>query len=89
MKYTARLAFAYFGLSVLATYGSFTIFKGPSTPMELFWDQALRVLLFPGRPLFDVCTGSVSQALIWGANSVLWGFVFAYCFLLWRKPKAG
>jgi hypothetical protein len=88
IKYTALLTILHFGLSVLATSGSFTIFKGPSTPSEVFWDHVLTILLFPGRLFFHVFADDLSHAIIWGANSLFWGFVLAYCFLAWTRSKA-
>lgn len=87
IKYAALITIVHFGLTILATYGSFTIFRGPSTPTETFWDHVLGVLQFPGRLLFEVSGDDLFQAIIWGANSLLWGCVLAYSFVLWKKSR--
>jgi hypothetical protein len=87
IKYALLFTIVHFGLSVVATYGSFTIFAGPSTPSEVFWDHILGILLFPGRLLFEVFANDLSHSIIWISNSLLWGVVLAYCILAWRKFK--
>lgn len=88
IKFGLIVAIAHFGLLVLAIRASFTIFTGPSTAGEVFWDHVVGVLLFPGSLLFQVMADDLSRAVIWGLNSLLWGFILAYCYLAWRKVRA-
>jgi hypothetical protein len=88
IKYGLLFAAGHFGLLVLAIYGSFTIFKGPSTPSEVFWDHVAGVLLFPMSLLIEIVNDDLIHALLMGLNSLIWGTVLAFSFQACRKFKA-
>jgi hypothetical protein len=71
-------ALAHLGLVILAVANGFIIFRGPSTPTEVFWDGAMRVLLFPADQLFGIIRNGPFQVLLTGLNSLLWGAVAAF-----------
>lgn len=70
-------AVVHFCLLMLAISNGFIIFGGPSTAWEIFWSNAMEVLLFP-LDLFSLGPLSTwGQTLLFGANSLLWGTVLA------------
>jgi hypothetical protein len=89
ITYGLLFALVHFLLLWLAMYESFAIFKGPSTPGEIFWDRVAGVLLFPASLLIALVDNSTTESVLMGLNSLLWGFLIALCFLAWRKGKSG
>jgi hypothetical protein len=58
-----------------------------ATPVELFWDHVTGFLLFPGSLLFKIFRNGTGRVILGVANSLLWGFILAFCFLRWRSSK--
>ncbi|HWW01360.1 MAG TPA: hypothetical protein VNZ64_16810 [Candidatus Acidoferrum sp.] len=80
-------AVIHFGLMVLAIYNGFVIFRGPSTPSEIFWDRAMQVLLFPGSLLIRIVSDKLGQSVLMVLNSLLWGAIFGSIYVKLRKSR--
>jgi hypothetical protein len=79
---------AHFGLTILAMFNGFNIFRGPSTASEIFWEGAMLVLLFPSDLLPGFVLDTWGQTIIILFNSLLWGIAFTFLFLWWRKSHS-
>lgn len=77
----------HFGLLVLAIVNAFTIFRGPSTASEVFWDHVMRVLLFPSILLLPAVHNNLGQSALMVLNSFLWGTAFGLAFIRLRKSR--
>ena len=80
-------ALVHFGMLALAIRNGFIIFRGPSTPSEIFWDRAMQVLLFPGSLLIRTVTDKVAQSVVMVLNSLLWGTIFGFVYVKLRKSS--
>jgi hypothetical protein len=83
------IAATHFGLLVLALFLSFSIFSGPTTSWEIFWERAGEVLLYPLFPILQEITDRTGQSIVAGINSILWGCIGAFLFLRWKARRAG
>jgi hypothetical protein len=77
---------AHFGLTMLAIFKGFIIFRGPSSASEIFWANAMLVLLFTSDLLNGIVLDTWSQTFLMLLNSLLWGTALTFLFLWWRKP---
>jgi hypothetical protein len=68
----------HFGMLSLAIANAFIIFRGPSTPWEIFWDRMVYVLLFPAGLVYEQVHNSTGQLLLMIANSFLWGAAITF-----------
>jgi hypothetical protein len=73
-------AVIHFALLWLAIANAFVIFRGPSTPWEIFWDRTASVLMFPASLVYEQIHNGPGQLLIMIANSFLWGSAVAIAF---------
>jgi hypothetical protein len=80
---------AHFGLTMLAIFHGFIIFRNPSSPWEIFWASAMVVLLFPSVLLNGIVLNTWSQTILMLLNSLLWGTALTFLFLWWRKSRTG
>jgi hypothetical protein len=49
----------------LAIWLSFTLFKGPSTDSEIFWNHVRKVLQFPGSNVVEISSNVAWIATVW------------------------
>jgi hypothetical protein len=80
-------AVIHFCLLLLAMANGFIIFRGPSTPWEIFWYDAMEVLLFPLDLFPWGALDAWGQTFMYGLNSLLWGTGLAFLFLRVQKSR--
>lgn len=81
-------AVIHFCITMVTIYNGFIIFRAPTTTSEIFWTEAMNIMLFPANILFQGSGNKLEQTLAIIFNSLVWGSVFSAVYLiLWKKPK--
>jgi hypothetical protein len=87
LRLTLITGVIHFGLVVLSLYNGVIIFRSPTTASEIFWADAIRVLLFPIDVIFKGVYNDWVQAGIFILNSLLWGYLISLLILRLRKKR--
>lgn len=79
------LSSIHFGLTIISLFNGFIIFRSPTTQREIFWSNAMFILLFPANVIVTEYSSEFVQTLAMIFNSIFWGTAITILFVKIKK----